>query len=420
MSTPDGSPVATAVDPSTAVTVATATTRRVPPPCWNDEETAALVNAYKDKWFALRRGNLRAADWDDVAAAVSSLHTLGGPAKSAIQCRHKIEKLRKRYRGEKQRSLNRPGKFSSSWDLFPVLDAMEFAPVTPTAAEPYDPDPDNDEESNGLDGFRVRSKRSGKFDGFGVRSRSKSQMKMYGGGGFDSDHDSGGGGFGLKRRYNGNPKVSSGGGDFDADSDEEIVLVPKSGRLKGSSHGKPSSGEFGGGFPLKSFGDRSFASHGFNKAKSFGKPEANFSPEMDYDDEFDEGFSPRIQHGRSSSRANGYGRKDGSYPRGNNTGVVSNGYGSSSRFKHEQMNAVADVESADPIDEVVSSVKMLTEMFVRVENSKMEMMREMEKTRMEMELKHCQMMLESQQQIIGAFAEALSEKKSTNARRPGS
>ncbi|WP_459594942.1 hypothetical protein, partial [Enterobacter hormaechei] len=74
------------------------------------------------------------------------------------------------------------------------------------------------------------------------------------------------------------------------------------------------------------------------------------------------------------------------------------------------MNAAAEDES-DPIDEVDSSVKMLTEMFVRVENSKMEMMREMEKSRMEMELKHCQMMLESQQQIIGAFAEALSEKK---------
>ncbi|XP_013721907.1 uncharacterized protein LOC106425743 [Brassica napus] len=59
-----------------------------------------------------------------------------------------------------------------------------------------------------------------------------------------------------------------------------------------------------------------------------------------------------------------------------------NGYGSSSRLKHEQMN------ESDPINEVVSSVKMLTEMFVRVEKSKMEMVREMEKTRMEMELKH--------------------------------
>lgn len=432
MSIPDdGSPVAMAIDSSTAVTVATTTTRRVPPPCWTDEETAALVNAYKDKWFALRRGNLRAADWDDVAEAVSSSSTVGGPPKSAIQCRHKIEKLRKRYRGEKQRSLNRPGKFSSSWDLFPILDAMEFAPVTPAAVETYDPDVDHDDENNGLDGFRVRSKRSGKFsggysdsprdvgEGYGVRSRARSNMKLYGGfkSEFDSDHDSGSG-FGLKRKYNGNPKVSA---DFDADSDDEIVLVPKATRLRG--HGKPSSGDFshggGGGFPLKSFGDRNFASHGF-KPKNFSKPEPNFSQDLDYDDEFDddraerEGFNPRIQSSRSSSRVNGYSRKDGSYPR--NTGV-SNGYGSSSRFKQEQMNAAAEVES-DPIDEVVSSVKMLTEMFVRVENSKMEMMREMEKSRMEMELKHCQMMLESQQKIIGAFAEALSEKKSTNERRP--
>ncbi|CAN8324870.1 unnamed protein product [Cochlearia groenlandica] len=441
MSNPDdGSPVAMTTDPSTTVTVVTTTTRRVPPPCWTDEETAALVNAYKDKWFALRRGNLRAADWDDVAAAVSSLPTLGGPPKSAIQCRHKIEKLRKRYRGEKQRSLNKPGKFSSSWDLFPILDAMGFAPVAQAAVEPYDPDVNHDGESNGVDRFRARSKRTGKFSGysdpprdvgdeFGVRSRSRSHVKtMYSGfkPEFDSDHDSGGGGgFGLKRRFNGNLKANN--ADFDADSDDEIVLVPKATRSR--AHGRSTSGEFshavggGGGFPLKSFGDRSFASHGFIKPKSFSKPEANFSSGLDYDDDDDDdefgdekGYNPRIQNSRSSSRVNGYMRKNGSYPR--NTGL-SNGYGSSSsRFKHEQMNAAAAEAEPDPIDEVVSSVKMLTEMFVRVENSKMEMMREMEKARMEMELKHCQMMLESQQQIIGAFAGALSEKKRRKARRP--
>ncbi|KAF8045441.1 hypothetical protein N665_4922s0001 [Sinapis alba] len=272
---------------------------------------------------------------------------------------------------------------------------MEFASVASPAVEPYDPDVDHENESNGVDGFRVRSKRSlmsTPRDGFGVRSRVKSQMKMYGG--FDSDHDSGGG-FESKRRYNGNQKVN-------ADSDDEILLARKATRLRGS-HGKLSSGEFshgGGGFPLKSYGDRSFASHGF-KAKNFSN---NFSPELDYDDD-DEVDDERERF--NSRRVNGYTRKDGSYP------GVSNGYGSSSGLKHEQMN------ESDPINDVVSLVKMLTEMFVRVEKSKMEMMREMEKTRMEMELKHCQMMLESQQQIIGAFTEALSEKKSINARRPG-
>lgn len=186
--------------------------------------------------FALRRGNLRAADWDDVAA---SLPTFGGPAKTAIQCRHKIEKLRKRYRGEKQRCLTKPGKFSSSWDLFPVLDAMEFVSVTSNrtirmwiARTRVTVGMDL-----GLDRRDPWCVRLVTGLGLEVRFRVKSQMRMYGGfkPEFDSDHDSGGG-FGSKRRYNGHQK-------FSADSDDEILLAPRATRLRGS-HGKLSSGEF--------------------------------------------------------------------------------------------------------------------------------------------------------------------------------
>ncbi|XP_010538359.1 PREDICTED: uncharacterized protein LOC104812737 [Tarenaya hassleriana] len=420
MSTPDdGSLTSVAhADASAAAVTVAATTRRVPPPCWTDEETLALVNAYKEKWFALRRGNLRAADWDDVAASVSASSSGEGPPKSAIQCRHKIEKLRKRYRAEKQRCLNRPGKFSSSWDLFPLLDAMGFAPPTPAAVESQDPDMEHDYDIKGgpMDGFRAsKSKRFGKLDafsdcgrdlgdGFGFRSRAKNHMQFSGGfkGEFDSDYDSSGG-FGLKRKYNGNFKPSV---DLDGDSDDEIMLQPKTVRTK--AHGKPSTVGFshaGGGFPIKSFGDRNFASPGF-KPKSFSRSDVDFSPNLDYDDEIyggtnrGDGFNQRSQGSRGSIQANGnYTRYAG----------APNGYGSSSRLGYGQSNA-ADTEP-DPIDEVVSSIKMLTEMFVRVENSKMEMAKEMEKTRMEMELKHCQMMLESQQQIIDAFTEALIEKK---------
>ena len=86
----------------------------------------ALIEAYKEKWFALRRGNLKASDWDAVSTAVSSAAD-PGTTKSSVQCRHKVEKLRKRYRAEKQRSLKNPGTFSSSWDLFSLLDSMNFA-----------------------------------------------------------------------------------------------------------------------------------------------------------------------------------------------------------------------------------------------------------------------------------------------------
>ncbi|PKA60749.1 hypothetical protein AXF42_Ash006383 [Apostasia shenzhenica] len=93
--------------------------RRLPPPCWTHEETLNLIDAYREIWFSLGRRNLRAPHWDDVASAVArrSPSASGGP-KTSVQCRHKIEKLRRRFRSEKLRSL-------SSWLYFRKMDAME-------------------------------------------------------------------------------------------------------------------------------------------------------------------------------------------------------------------------------------------------------------------------------------------------------
>uniref|UniRef100_A0ACD5U451 Uncharacterized protein n=1 Tax=Avena sativa TaxID=4498 RepID=A0ACD5U451_AVESA len=95
--------------------------RRLPPPCWTHEETLALIEAYRDKWEALKKGNLRAADWDEVAGAVTSRCGRFPTAtyKSGVQCRHKIEKLRKRYRAERSRSMGRSK--GPKWPFFPLL-----------------------------------------------------------------------------------------------------------------------------------------------------------------------------------------------------------------------------------------------------------------------------------------------------------
>ncbi|KAG8475416.1 hypothetical protein CXB51_032263 [Gossypium anomalum] len=50
--------------------------------------------------------------------------------KFSIQRRHNIEKQRQRYHLEKQWSLENVGKFSSSSDLFHLLDSMNFASVS--------------------------------------------------------------------------------------------------------------------------------------------------------------------------------------------------------------------------------------------------------------------------------------------------
>uniref|UniRef100_A0A803L5N0 Myb-like domain-containing protein n=1 Tax=Chenopodium quinoa TaxID=63459 RepID=A0A803L5N0_CHEQI len=108
--------------------------RKFPAPCWTQDETLALIHAYQDKWYSLRRRNLRTADWEAVADEVNRRCPDQSPPKSSAQCRHKMEKLRKRYRAEKQRigALPSHNNFvgnrffpSSSWVFFDLMDAME-------------------------------------------------------------------------------------------------------------------------------------------------------------------------------------------------------------------------------------------------------------------------------------------------------
>ncbi|XP_076950475.1 uncharacterized protein LOC143623454 [Bidens hawaiensis] len=103
----------------------TPTSRRLPLPCWSDEETSALIEVYRDKWYSLRRGNLRAPDWQDVADGVAARCTLASPPKTTIQCRHKMEKLRKRYRSEIQRVGN-GNRIRTSWVHFKLMESMEL------------------------------------------------------------------------------------------------------------------------------------------------------------------------------------------------------------------------------------------------------------------------------------------------------
>ncbi|KAK1696103.1 hypothetical protein QYE76_012802 [Lolium multiflorum] len=111
--------------------------RRLPPPCWTHEETLALIEAYRDKWEALKKGNLRAADWDEVAGAVTARCGRFPTAtyKSGVQCRHKIEKLRKRYRAERSRSAGRSK--GPKWPFFALLhDLAGGTGATDSSANP--------------------------------------------------------------------------------------------------------------------------------------------------------------------------------------------------------------------------------------------------------------------------------------------
>ncbi|KAB1199478.1 hypothetical protein CJ030_MR0G022771 [Morella rubra] len=116
----------------------TATFKKPQPLPWTHEETVHLIQAYQEKWYALKRGQLKSSQWEEVAVTVAARcgydHTEPS-SKSALQCRHKMEKLRQRYRSEKQRG----SPPSSSWPYFHLMDSLDRGPLPPISARPISP-----------------------------------------------------------------------------------------------------------------------------------------------------------------------------------------------------------------------------------------------------------------------------------------
>lgn len=306
---PSAVPLALIPLPPTATPTATVTpsTRRLPPPCWSPDETLALIDAYRDKWYSLGRGNLKATHWQEVADAVAQRCPNASPPKTPVQCRHKMEKLRKRYRTEIQRARSLPvSRFNSSWVHFKLMDSMEKGP------SPVKPENDSDSDDNNDDDDDQDLYQEINRNGH-TRSLNNLYRNGFPGGGGGPVGGGGGGG--------------SGGGFR--------IRIPT-----GMGSAQPGSG-----------------------SKVFGKVGVN----QKFNTNLNQNPNPNFGKKRERER--------------------------------------------DPVGEVVSAIKVLGDGFVRMEQMKMEMAREIESMRMEMEMKRTEMILESQQRIVEAFAKAVSDKK---------
>lgn len=384
------------------------------------------------------------------------------PPKSSLQCRHKIEKLRKRYRAEKQRSLNHPGRFFSSWDLFPLLDSMAIGSAGPKPCQ------DIDEENDIGDGFQVKT--------LGNRYLVTSNKSAN----IDQDFDA----------------------DFDSGLDSDLALrARKCGRIGEDSNSNVSRA-LGNGFSLKPVSDINSVSVAF-RPKDYGRVDVKLKSDIDFHCDYEAGVCMQVEKTQcrsfqpQGSRSKGYGKIVGdSSPINRNIGEGADTYigfpvktlgdvpsgfkpknyrnidrkstpnfGNDVHYTSDKVNKFGenvingwvspppgfrpkknckidgslklDVDSKllnvfgnvkqgdievggkkvmDPIAEVVSAIKMSTKSFLKVEKRKMEMAMEIEKMRMDMLLKHNQMILESQQQIVDAFAKTFLEKKEKKRR----
>ncbi|KAL5710085.1 hypothetical protein ACHQM5_020692 [Ranunculus cassubicifolius] len=94
--------------------------------CWSEAATATLIDAWGDRYIQLSRGNLRQKDWKEVADAVNSRQdTVNKPRKTDVQCKNRIDTIKKKYKLER----SKPGP--SKWPFFTHLDELIGANLTP-------------------------------------------------------------------------------------------------------------------------------------------------------------------------------------------------------------------------------------------------------------------------------------------------
>ncbi|GMH29780.1 hypothetical protein Nepgr_031623 [Nepenthes gracilis] len=320
-------------------------TRKFPAPCWTQQETVSLINAYRDKWYSLRRRNLRSVDWDAVSTAVAAKCPGQTPSKSSAQCRHKMEKLRKRYRTEKQRSLSFPNRFfSSSWIFFDLMDALETGSSLCGGLE-QDP-----------------TAQKGNSSKFGSLEERENQ--------FCKTNE------GLK------------GKNSSVNRDSEVDV------LAGGSFGKIPH------LPVKLF-----------KFKNYGSSLDCDSNMADHDDDDDGGDELCGRTGfRVETPYDGYGGHDSKSFHGK-TSKINGNFGPGFLNKTGGVAAKRGLMDSAAVMEMVAAIKTVADEFVKMEKRKIDMVREIEEMKMEMEMKRSRMILDSQQLIVNAFVDGFLGKK---------
>ncbi|KAA8519653.1 hypothetical protein F0562_013902 [Nyssa sinensis] len=107
--------------------------------CWSEEATSTLVDAWGRRYLELNRGNLRQKDWQEVADAVNARHGHNKKARRTdVQCKNRIDTLKKKYKIEKARFSESNGTVSSSWPFYTRLDPLIGSTVT-AKKPPYSP-----------------------------------------------------------------------------------------------------------------------------------------------------------------------------------------------------------------------------------------------------------------------------------------
>lgn len=291
-----------------------------------------------------------------------------------------MEKLRKRYRSEKEKHNHH--SFVSSWILFPLLDDIEarssssFSFPVPPKKKKIGQTNDNSDCVPGF-GNGISIKTLSDRNSISQALTAKNFSKV--GGSFNADHE-------FYRQSRGGSGVESLVG--------QNLVAPQEIRSRSystvtdSCSSKHDFDENVGGFPVRTLGERNLVPPGFEQKNSV---------------KLGEKFSPETKHKH---------RMDYAIDKRGGNSVNSRISPKNSNFELKDRNVVRKKrEVVGSFAAVVSSIKMLGEEYVKVETMKMEMAMEIEKMRMEMEVKRNEVILESHKLAVEAFLNVMFDRK---------
>ncbi|KAL3531109.1 hypothetical protein ACH5RR_010431 [Cinchona calisaya] len=323
--TPNSNP---SPNPNPNPSIASSPAKKTPPLPWTHQETISLIQTYQDKWYSLKKGQLKASQWEEVSSTVAARCGFDVPSKSATQCRHKIEKLRKRYRAERLKP------YPNVWQYFELMDRMERGPL-PIAAHPP------------AAAAAVKYQKNANSVGAANFNDSDSDE-----GGIDYYGGSGGGAEIKKNKLKSINNIVR-GGDIGVSSGNSNRNVSRMVGLN-RNYGVAESGRVLKGLrtPMNQKRKGYFQNHESDE-------EVEEEEEEDVEEELEEEEEKEMAVGR----------------------------------------------------ELAAEIRSFAERFMRMENKKIEMMRETERYRMEMEKKRMDMILEAQRKVVDTIGRAFGAHK---------
>ncbi|KAK2406620.1 sequence-specific DNA binding transcription factor [Trifolium repens] len=97
--------------------------------CWSEGATAVLIEAWGERYMELSRGNLKQKHWKEVAEIVNGREDYMKTPKTDVQCKNRIDTVKKKYKSEKAKIAAEGGITASKWPFYDRLDQL----IGPTA-----------------------------------------------------------------------------------------------------------------------------------------------------------------------------------------------------------------------------------------------------------------------------------------------